>query len=208
MTQTSAEHHSSHAGSAAKAAHHRNRSARSRLDRLPWGRFHTLIVLALGITWLLDGLEVTLAGAVASALKTSPALRFSNADVGLAGSAYIAGAVLGALGFGWLTDRLGRRKLFFITLVLYVAATAATAFSWNLASFRAVPLPDRRGHRRRIHGDQLDDPGIHARTRARLDRSRDQRHVLDRRGTRRGGLARTARSGICCRPTGAGARAF
>ena len=107
----------------------------SRLDRLPWGRFHSLIVVALGVTWLLDGLEVTLAGAVASALKSSPALRFTNADVGLAGSAYIAGAVLGALGFGWLTDRLGRRKLFFITLALYLAATAATAFSWNLASF-------------------------------------------------------------------------
>ena len=107
----------------------------SRLDRLPWGRFHTLIVVALGVTWLLDGLEVTLAGAVASALKSSPSLHFSNADVGLAGSAYIAGAVLGALGFGWLTDRLGRRKLFFITLALYLAATAATALSWNLASF-------------------------------------------------------------------------
>lgn len=106
-----------------------------RLDRLPWGRFHTLIVVALGITWLLDGLEVTLAGAVASALKTSPALRFSNSDVGFAGSAYIAGAVVGALGFGWLTDRLGRRKLFFITLFLYVAATAATAFSWDITSF-------------------------------------------------------------------------
>jgi MFS family permease len=107
----------------------------SRLDRLPWGRFHSLIVVALGVTWLLDGLEVTLAGAVASALKSSPALRFTNADVGLAGSAYIAGAVLGALGFGWLTDRLGRRKLFFITLALYLAATAATAFSWSLGSF-------------------------------------------------------------------------
>jgi len=107
----------------------------SRLDRLPWGRFHSLIVVALGVTWLLDGLEVTLAGSVASALKSSAVLRFSNADVGLAGSAYIAGAVLGALGFGWLTDRLGRRKLFFITLALYLAATAATAFSWNLTSF-------------------------------------------------------------------------
>ncbi|CCD41249.1 Permeases of the major facilitator superfamily [Candidatus Paraburkholderia kirkii UZHbot1] len=106
-----------------------------RLDCLPWGRFHTLIVLALGITWLLDGLEVTLAGSVASALKTSPALQFSNADAGIAGSAYIAGAVIGALGFGWLTDRLGRRKLFFVTLFLYVAATAATALSWNFATF-------------------------------------------------------------------------
>jgi MFS family permease len=107
----------------------------SRLDRLPWGQFHTLIVVALGVTWLLDGLEVTLAGAVASALKTSSTLHFSNTDIGYAGSAYIAGAVLGALGFGWLTDRLGRRKLFFITLTLYLAATAATALSWNLASF-------------------------------------------------------------------------
>lgn len=107
----------------------------ARLDRLPWSRFHTLVVVALGITWILDGIEVTLAGAVAGALKTSPALRFNNADVGFAASAYLAGAVVGALFFGWLTDRLGRRKLFFITLFLYIAATAATAFSWNLWSF-------------------------------------------------------------------------
>ncbi|MEM5400151.1 MULTISPECIES: MFS transporter [Paraburkholderia] len=107
----------------------------ARLDRLPWGRFHVLIVVALGVTWLLDGLEVTLAGAVASALKTSPVLHLDNAQVGLAGSAYIAGAVCGALGFGWLTDRLGRRKLFFITLAVYLLATAATAFSWSFASF-------------------------------------------------------------------------
>lgn len=107
----------------------------ARLDRLPWGRFHTLVVTALGITWLLDGLEVTLAGAVAGALKESPALRFSNADVGIGSSAYLAGAVTGALLFGWLTDRFGRRRLFFITLVIYALATAATALSWNLASF-------------------------------------------------------------------------
>ena len=107
----------------------------ARLDRLPWGRFHTLVVVALGITWILDGLEVTLAGTVAGALKTSPVLRFSNADVGLAGSAYLAGAVLGALFFGWLTDRLGRKKLFFITLTVYLTATAATALSWDLTSF-------------------------------------------------------------------------
>ncbi|MFX1676971.1 MFS transporter [Paraburkholderia sp. A2WS-5] len=107
----------------------------ARLDRLPWGHFHVLIVVALGVTWLLDGLEVTLAGAVASALKTSPVLHFDNTQVGIAGSAYIAGAVCGALGFGWLTDRLGRRKLFFITLTVYLAATAATAFSWSFASF-------------------------------------------------------------------------
>jgi MFS family permease len=107
----------------------------ARLDRLPCARFHTLVVMALGITWILDGLEVTLAGTVAGALKASPVLRFSNADVGLAGSAYLAGAVLGALFFGWLTDRLGRKKLFFITLTVYLLATAATAFAWNLPSF-------------------------------------------------------------------------
>src|ERR1700704_3748008 len=78
----------------------------ARLDRLPWGRFHTLVVVALGITWILDGLEVTLAGAVSGALKESPTLRFSNADVGLASSAYLAGAVLGAIFFGWVPHRL------------------------------------------------------------------------------------------------------
>src|SRR5215469_11410846 len=88
----------------------------ARLDRLPFGRFHVLVIVALGITWILDGLEVTLAGSVASALRQSPVLRFSNADVGFAGSAYIVGAVTGALLFGWMTDRLGRRRLFFTTL--------------------------------------------------------------------------------------------
>jgi MFS family permease len=107
----------------------------ARLDRLPWSRFHTLVIAALGITWILDGLEVTLAGSVAGALKASPVLRFSNADVGVAASAYLAGAVLGALFFGWLTDRLGRKKLFFITLAVYLLATAVTALSWNLWSF-------------------------------------------------------------------------
>ncbi len=107
----------------------------ARLDRLPWSRFHTLVVAALGITWILDGVEVTLAGAVAGALKTSPSLHMSNADVGFAASAYLAGAVSGAVLFGWLTDRLGRRKLFFVTLTVYIAATAATAVSWDFASF-------------------------------------------------------------------------
>ena len=107
----------------------------SRLDRLPWGPFHTLVVTALGITWILDGLEVTLAGSVAGALKESPVLQFSNTEIGLASSAYLAGAVLGAVFFGWLTDRWGRKKLFFITLTVYLCATAATAFSWNLWSF-------------------------------------------------------------------------
>jgi MFS family permease len=93
------------------------------------------VVVALGITWILDGLEVTLAGAVAPALKESPRLHFSNAEVGLVSSAYLVGAVVGALIFGWLTDRLGRKRLFFITLALYLVATASTALSWNLWSF-------------------------------------------------------------------------
>jgi MFS family permease len=107
----------------------------SRLDRLRWSGFHTRVVLALGITWILDGLEVTLAGALSGALKDSPALHFTNFDVGFSNSAYLAGAVLGALGFGWLTDRIGRKKLFFITLAVYLTATAATALSWSVASY-------------------------------------------------------------------------
>jgi MFS family permease len=107
----------------------------ARLDALHWSGFHTRVVLALGITWILDGLEVTLAGSLSGALKQSPALHFTNFDVGVSNSAYLAGAVLGALGFGWLTDRIGRRKLFFITLALYLTATAATALSWSVASY-------------------------------------------------------------------------
>jgi len=107
----------------------------ARLDRLPWTRFHTLVVIALGITWILDGLEVTLAGSIAGALQESPVLRFDAAEVGLVGTAYLTGAVIGALLFGYLTDRLGRRRLFFVTLGLYLVATAATACSWDFWSF-------------------------------------------------------------------------
>jgi MFS family permease len=107
----------------------------ARLDRLPWSGFHRLVVAALGITWILDGLEVTLAGSVAAALQTSPRLHLTAEQVGLTGSAYLIGAVLGSLFFGHLTDRLGRKKLFNVTLGVYLLATAATAFSWNFESF-------------------------------------------------------------------------
>src|SRR3978361_1878314 len=83
----------------------------ARLDSLRWSGFHTRVVLALGITWILDGLEVTLAGGLSGALEEKPTLRFSNFDVGIANSAYLSGAVLGAIGFGWLTARLCRREL-------------------------------------------------------------------------------------------------
>ena len=107
----------------------------ARLDAQAWSRFHWLVVWTLGITWVLDGLEVTLAGAVSAALSASPTLQFDETEIGAAASAYLAGAVLGALFFGWLTDRWGRKRLFFITLGIYLAATAATAFSWDFASF-------------------------------------------------------------------------
>lgn len=106
-----------------------------RLDALPWLPFHTRLVFALGITWVLDGLEVTLAGSVAGALQASPVMGFSAVDIGLAASAYLAGAVLGALLFGWLADRYGRKRLFWITLALYSVATGATALSGSFASF-------------------------------------------------------------------------
>ena len=112
----------------------------ARLERLPWGSFHTLVVIALGVTWILDGLEVTLAGALSGALKQSPILRFSNTDVGFASSAYLTGAVLGALLFGWLTDRWGRKKLFLVTLAVYLVASAATSISWDLTSFALFRL--------------------------------------------------------------------
>jgi MFS family permease len=112
----------------------------ARLDSLPWGRFHTLVVVALGITWILDGLEVTLAGALSGTLKESSTLGLTNSEIGRAGSAYLAGAVVGALFFGWLTDRLGRKKLFFITIAVYLTATAATALSWNFWSFAIFRL--------------------------------------------------------------------
>jgi MFS family permease len=108
-----------------------------RLDRLPWSPWHLKMVTALGITWLLDGLEVTMAGALASILKDPRALGMTDVQVGASATAYLAGAVVGALLFGWLTDRHGRKKLFFVTLSIYLAATAATAFAWNFWSFFA-----------------------------------------------------------------------
>ena len=109
--------------------------APARLDRLPWGRFHTLVIAALEITWILDGLEVTLAGSVAGRSKRAlscnspiPASALPRVSTSLALS-------LGRSLFGWMANRLGRRLLFFITLTLYLVAAAATAFSWDLRSF-------------------------------------------------------------------------
>lgn len=106
-----------------------------RLDRLPWAKFHWRVVVALGITWVLDGLQVTLVGSLAGAIHDSPSLRMTETQIGLSASAYLVGAVVGAIGFGWLADRIGRQKLFFITLGIYMLASIATGFSWDFWSF-------------------------------------------------------------------------
>jgi MFS family permease len=102
-----------------------------RLDRLPWSRFHWRIVIGLGTVWVLDGLEVTIVGAIAPRMtEAGSGISLSAADVGWAAALYVAGACLGALLFGQLTDRYGRKKLFMVTLSLYIAATVATAFAF------------------------------------------------------------------------------
>ena len=106
----------------------------ARLDRLPWARFHWMIVIGLGTVWILDGLEVTIVGSMSEALKQpDTGLGLSSQQIGLAGAVYVAGACVGALFFGQLTDRFGRKKLFLITLGLYTVATVLTAFSMNPA---------------------------------------------------------------------------
>jgi MFS family permease len=107
----------------------------ARLDRLPWSAWHWRVVIALGVSWLLDGLEVTVVGALSPTLQRSDTLGLSAAQIGWAASAYVGGAVLGALFFGRLADRLGRKRMFLVTLAVYLVATVLTAFSFNLASF-------------------------------------------------------------------------
>jgi MFS family permease len=112
----------------------------ARLDRLPWSGWHWKIITALGTSWILDGLQVTLAGSLAGILESGQGLRLSAEQVTAGATTYLAGAVIGALLFGYLTDRLGRRKLFLVTLTTYSLATAATALSWNFFSFAAFRL--------------------------------------------------------------------
>jgi MFS family permease len=109
----------------------------ARLDRLPWSRWHWVVIIALGITWILDGLEVTLVGSIAAVLTEKDTLHFTTAQATAAGSFYLAGAVAGALFFGYLTDRFGRKKLFMVTLGVYLLFTVATALSWSFWSFMA-----------------------------------------------------------------------
>ena len=142
----------------------------ARLDRMPWSRWHWLIVCALGATWILDGLEVTLAGSLGGILTHRETLGLTDAQVGASATCYLIGAVIGALLFGYGTDRLGRKKLFFITVAVYLTATAFTAFSWNFASyafFRALTGAGIGGEYAAINSaiDEL----IPARVRSRVD---------------------------------------
>ena len=142
----------------------------ARLDRLPWSRWHWLIVISLGATWILDGLEVTLAGSLAGILTRPETLGLSESEIGASASCYLAGAVIGALLFGYGTDRFGRKKLFFITVAVYLLGTALSAFSWNFwsyAFFRALTGAGIGGEYAAINSaiDEL----IPARVRGRVD---------------------------------------
>jgi MFS family permease len=110
----------------------------ARMDRLPWSRWHWLVVLGLGTVWILDGLEVTIVGSIAGRLtEEGSGLALTEAQIGIAAGVYVAGACLGALFFGYLADRIGRKKLFIITLAVYLVATVLTAFSMNPMWFYA-----------------------------------------------------------------------
>src|ERR687894_745290 len=110
----------------------------ARLDRLPWSRFHWLVVVGLGTVWILDGLEVTIVGSIAARLTAEGSgIALSESQVLTAGSIYVAGACLGALFFGQLTDRFGRKRLFLLTLLAYLIATVATAFAESALYFYA-----------------------------------------------------------------------
>ncbi len=107
----------------------------ARLDRLPWSRFHMMGVIALGVTWSLDGLEVTIGGSIGPALTDHRTLGLTSGQIGLTASAYVLGTVLGALVFGWLTDTYGRRMIYGVTLGVYVVGVLGSAVSWDANSF-------------------------------------------------------------------------
>ena len=107
----------------------------ARLDRLPWARWHWMVLLGLGTVWILDGLEVTIVGAIGARLQEGGTLGLTASQLGQAGTAYVLGACCGALFFGYLTDRLGRKRLFLVTLLVYLLATVGTAFAGSFAWF-------------------------------------------------------------------------
>ena len=164
----------------------------ARMDRLPWSKFHWRVVIGLGSVWILDGLEVTMVGSVAARLtEEGSGIDLDSGQIGIAAAIYIVGACLGALFFGQLTDRFGRKKLFMLTLMVYLVATVATAFSFAPWYFYLAPVLHRRRHRRRVRRHQLRDRRADPGPGPRPGRPHDQRLLLGRcrRGRARGGAA-------------------
>ena len=176
-----------------------------RLDRLPWSRFHWLVVIGLGTVWILDGLEVTIVGSVASRLtEKGSGIAISTAGIGIAAAFYVGGACLGALFFGQLTDRFGRKKLFLVTLALYIAATVATAFAWTAWYFYLMRFLTGAG----IGGEysainSAIDELIPARVRGRIDLIINGSYWIGAMGG--AAAAIVLLNEACCRRTSAGA---
>ena len=153
----------------------------ARMDRLPWARWHWMIVVGLGAVWILDGLEVTIVGSMSEALKPADTgLGLSSSDIGMAGAVYVAGACLGALFFGQLTDRFGRKKLFLITLGVYTCRDRADRLLDEPDVVLLRPVPHRCRHRRRVRRHQLRDRRADPGQVPRPCRRRHQRLVLGR----------------------------
>ena len=152
-----------------------------RLDRLPWSSWHRRVIVALGITWTLDGLEATLISAAGPVLTEPDTLGLTEGQLGIANGCYLAGEVAGALVFGHLTDRYGRKRLFLVTIVLYLVATALTGASPNLAVFAVCRALRRCRHRRRVRRHQLGHRRAGPGTGPGPCRSGDQRQLLARR---------------------------
>src|SRR2546421_3029096 len=125
------------------------------MDRLPWSKWHWMVVIGLGTVWILDGLAVTIVGAIGGRLtENGSGLELTAAEVGSAGSAYILGACLGALYFGRLADKIGRKRLFMLTLVIFMAGSVLAAVSLKFILFLACPVIPGPGGRR-------GDPAVH-----------------------------------------------
>lgn len=103
----------------------------ARMDRLPWTRFHSLIVIGLGVSWILDGLEIQIVSSMGGVLESPSTLHLTSGQVGAAASWYLAGQVVGALVFGRITDKLGRKKLFILTLAIYLVGSGLAGLSWS-----------------------------------------------------------------------------
>ncbi len=124
----------------------------ARIDRLPWSRFHTRMVVALGVAWVLDGLEITIAANVSADLTDKNTLHLTAAQAGSIASWYLIGEVIGALFFGRLSDKLGRKNLFMVTLGVYLVGSGLTAATHGRRRLGRLPLrhagPGRQRHRR------------------------------------------------------------